>query len=154
MKFGITSNPIDRDGMRTELLDDSCGACAVFEGWIRNHNEGREVLRLEYEIYRPIACSEGRLILEEAKEKFAVQDAACVHREGLLEIGDAAVVVAVVSAHRDEAFQACRYIIDEVKARLPIWKKEHYAEGDSHWVNCKRCSAATHAAEFTKTAHD
>ena len=112
----------------------------MFEGWIRNHNEGRAVLRLEYEIYRPIAAREGRVILQEAKEKFAIGDAQCVHREGLLELSDTAVLVAAVAPHRDEAFQACRYIIDEVKHRLPIWKKEHYADGEAHWVNCKRCS--------------
>ncbi len=67
-----------------------------------------------------------------------------MHRDGLLELGEAAVVVAVSSAHRDEAFRACRYIIDEVKQRLPIWKKEHYADGEANWVNCQRCAA--HAA--------
>ena len=67
-------------------------------------------------------------------------DAACVHREGLLELGETAVVAAAVAAHRDEAFLACRYIIDEVKHRLPIWKKEHYANGDAQWVNCQLCS--------------
>ena len=71
---------------------------------------------------------------------FRFCEARCVHRTGLLEIGDLAVWVGVASAHRDEAFKACRYIIDELKVRLPIWKKEHYVDGDSGWVNCERCA--------------
>lgn len=140
MKFAISRQAIDRQALREELLNPHCGACVLFEGWIRDHNEGRAVVRLEYEVYRPLAEKEGRIILAEAQEKFGIDDAACVHREGLLELRDTAVVVAAVSAHRDEAFRACRYIIDEVKQRLPIWKKEHYADGHAHWVNCQRCA--------------
>ncbi len=77
--------------------------------------------------------------------KYPILLADCVHREGLLELGECAVWVGVTSAHRDEAFAACHYIIDEVKIRLPIWKKEFYVSGDSGWVNCERCAAHSHA---------
>jgi molybdopterin synthase catalytic subunit len=125
------------------LADDSCGACVALHGWIRNHNEGREVERLEYEVYRPLACKEGAKILAEAARKFNIEHAACVHRQGLLEISEPAVLVGVSAAHRAAAFDACRYIIDEVKKRLPIWKKEHYADGSREWVNCRHCGHAT-----------
>lgn len=137
MSFDITDQPIDREHLRARLEDPACGALVEFEGRIRNRNEGREVLRLEYEVYRPLAQAEGQRILDEALARFDIAQAACVHREGLLELGEAAVIVLVGAAHRDAAFAACRYIIDEVKRRLPIWKKEHYADGKSHWVNCQ-----------------
>ena len=129
------------DRLRAGLLDNAAGGYATFEGWIRNHNEGQDVLRLEYEAYAPLAITEGERVIEEALAKFPVLHAHCVHRSGLLEIGDCAVWVGVSAAHRDAAFDACRYIIDEVKIRLPIWKKEHYVNGDSGWVNCERCAA-------------
>lgn len=146
MKFGISDVPIDQAALRRELQDPACGALVLFEGWIRNHNEGREVVMLEYEVYRPLAVSEGEQILAEAVQRFAIEDAACVHREGLLELGEVAVLAAAVSAHREQAFQACRYIIDEVKQRLPIWKKEHYADGQAHWVRCSHGAGAEHGA--------
>ena len=139
----ITRSAIHPDELRDRLADPAAGACASFEGWIRNENEGHRVLRLEYEVYEPLAVSEGEKIIAEARARFPFLHASCVHRAGLLEIGECAVWVGVSSAHRDEAFLACRYIIDEVKVRLPIWKKEHYADGHSGWVNCERC--ATHA---------
>lgn len=144
MKFRISDVPIDHQGLRHELQDPACGALVLFEGWIRNHNEGREVVMLEYEVYRPLAVSEGERILAEAAQRFGIEDAACVHREGLLELGEVAVLAAAVAAHREQAFQACRYIIDEVKQRLPIWKKEHYADGQTHWVRCSH--GARHGA--------
>ena len=137
MSFLVTHDPIDVAQMRARLANVACGACVVFEGWIRNHNEGKAVLRLEYEVYRPMALKEGKRILAESLERFDIEDAACTHREGMLRLGDTAVVVVAAAAHRDAAFQACRYIINEVKKRLPIWKKEHYANGEARWVNCQ-----------------
>ena len=136
---------IDPAALVRELTDAAAGAYVGFEGWIRNHNEGEDVLRLEYEVYEPLAVKEGEKIIAEAMARFPILHAECVHREGLLEIGECAVWVGVTSAHRDEAFAACRYIIDEVKVRLPIWKKEYYADGNSGWVNCERCAAHAHA---------
>jgi molybdopterin synthase catalytic subunit len=123
------------------LGDAAAGAYCSFEGWVRNHNEGRRVLRLEYEVYVPVALAEGRRILDEARSRFPVLHAHCVHRSGVLQIGDCAVWVGVSAAHRDAAFEAARFVIDAVKVRLPIWKKEFYADGDSGWVNCERCAA-------------
>jgi len=138
--FSIVDTAIEPDDLRRHLDDSSCGGYASFEGWVRNHSEGHEVHRLEYEVYESLAVTEGTRILHEAVARFDVSNTACVHRTGALEIGDLAVWVGVSSSHRDEAFLACRYIIDEVKTRLPIWKKEHYVSGDSGWVNCERCS--------------
>jgi molybdopterin synthase catalytic subunit len=140
----ISSEVIRPDELRDQLTDPRAGAYAAFEGWIRNENEGQQVLRLEYESYEPLALTEGARVLGEAAEKFPILEAMCVHRVGMLEIGECAVWVGVSAAHRDEAFAACRYIIDEVKVRLPIWKKEHYADGHSGWVNCERCAAHAH----------
>lgn len=142
----ITSEAIDPDALRRQLTDPGAGAYCAFEGWVRNRNEGREVRRLEYEAYEPLAVTEGENILREAAEQFPYLEARCVHRVGLLEIGECAVWVGVSSPHRDEAFRACRFIIDALKVRLPIWKKEHYVDGDSGWVNCERCAAHDHSA--------
>jgi len=140
----ITADKIEPDKLRDELLDRSAGAYVGFEGWIRDHNDGQDVLRLEYEVYEPVAIKEGEKVIAEARSKFPLMHVECVHRSGLLEIGECAVWVGVTSAHRDEAFAACRYIIDQVKVRLPIWKKEYYAEGHSGWVNCERCAKHGH----------
>jgi len=145
MKFSVSDQAIDLNAAKHAVTDRHCGALVVFEGWIRNHNEGQEVERLEYEVYRPLAEKEGAKIIDEALAKFSVSHAMCIHREGLLELGDCAVIVCVSAAHRDAAFDACRYIIDQTKTRLPIWKKEHYVTGISEWVNCENCAAAGHA---------
>jgi molybdopterin synthase catalytic subunit len=136
----ISDQTIEVDALRQRLANPGSGGVCIFEGWVRNSNEGRDVLRLEYEVYEPLAVSEGEKVIAEAIQHFPFLEASCVHRSGLLEIGDCAVWVGVSAAHRDEAFKACRYIIDEIKTRLPIWKKEHYVDGDSGWVNCERCA--------------
>lgn len=136
----VSSKPIDPDALRKQLFDPGAGAYCSFEGWVRNRNDGHDVLRLEYEAYDPLVVSEGQAIIAEAAAKHPHLIAHFVHRTGLLEIGDCAVWVGVASPHRDEAFLACRFIIDELKVRLPIWKKEYYVNGDSGWVNCERCS--------------
>lgn len=136
MSFRITVKPIDAATLKREIEKPESGACLIFEGWVRNHNEGKAVDRLEYSSYETLANKEGQRILEEAKEKFAINSAICEHRVGLLEIGEMAVWVGVSSGHRGSCFDACRYIIDEVKGRVPIWKKEHYVEGTSDWINC------------------
>ena len=118
---------------------------------MRDHNEGRQVRRLEYEAFAALAVREGERIVAEAVEKYGVRRAACVHRIGDLALGEMAVWVGVSAPHRSEAFAACRYIIDEVKHRVPIWKKEHYVDGDSGWVNCEALRAAGGTRTRTRT---
>lgn len=142
--FRFSHAPIDTRPLQALLADPACGGYTAFEGWVRNHNEGAHVLRLEYEAFEPLAIREGERIIAEAMLRFGVEHARCVHRIGDLAIGELAVWVGVSARHRDEAFRACRYIIDEVKHRVPIWKKEHYENGDSGWVNCERCAAPAH----------
>jgi molybdopterin synthase catalytic subunit len=140
MSFQIQAAPIDPLDIRVRVLDPAAGGFCSFEGWVRNHHQGRRVLHLEYEAYQTLAEKEGERILAEATEKFDLLHAACTHRTGRIEIGGLAVVVCVSSGHRDAAFEACRYIIDEVKARVPIWKKEFFADGESGWVRCDHCA--------------
>jgi sulfur-carrier protein adenylyltransferase/sulfurtransferase len=140
--FLFSADPLDLADLRSTVEDPTCGGYVSFEGWVRDHNDGRSVARLEYEAFELLAVKEGQRIIAEAIERFGVTQARCVHRVGVLELGHVAVWVGVSSPHRGEAFAACRYIIDEVKHRVPIWKKEYYVDGDSGWVNCERCAAA------------
>jgi molybdopterin synthase catalytic subunit len=133
-RFRLVDTRIDAASERIALDDAAAGACVEFEGWVRNHNDGREVRRLDYQAYAPLAGREGEVILAEALARFEVRDARCVHRIGSLAVGDLAVWVAVSADHRDAAFAACRWIIDEIKRRVPIWKNEHYADGESGWL--------------------
>ncbi|HEY6823311.1 MAG TPA: molybdenum cofactor biosynthesis protein MoaE [Steroidobacteraceae bacterium] len=145
--FRFMRTPITTEELRVALADPACGGYATFEGWVRDRNEGQRVRTLEYEAFEALGVGEGERIIAEARERFGVAHAACVHRIGVLAVGELAVWVGVSAAHRDEAFRACRYIIDEVKHRLPIWKKEHYLNGDSGWVNCERCATAPKHAD-------
>ncbi len=152
-RFDFTTSPIDVARARAALADPASGGYAAFEGWVRDLNDGQRVEHLEYEAFEALGRIEGERILAEARAKFGVTRVACVHRLGDLGIGELAVWVGVSAPHRDEAFRACRYIIDEVKHRLPIWKKEHYVDGDSGWVNCERCAAAPRADDLAPTHH-
>jgi molybdopterin synthase catalytic subunit len=136
LSFRLTAAPIDPSVQMEALRDVRTGACVTFEGRVRDQNGGRAVRALEYEAYGPLAESEGDRILAEALGRFQVTQAVCAHRTGSLALGDIAVWVAVTAGHRAAAFDACRFIIDEVKARVPIWKKEHYSDGSSEWINC------------------
>jgi molybdopterin synthase catalytic subunit len=150
MRFRFTEAAIDTRAARQELQNLAAGGYVSFEGWVRDHNEGQEVTRLEYEAFEELAVKEGERIVEEALRRFPVVQALCIHRVGALALGEMAVWVGVSSEHRGEAFDACRFVIDEVKHRVPIWKKEHYRSGDSDWVNCERCAAPaqhTHPAQ-------
>ena len=133
--FTLSQAPIDSASLARKLADARAGACVTFEGWVRDHNDGQAVRRLDYQAYAPLAQSEGERIVCDAVQRFGLIAAECVHRVGALAIGDLAVWVGASSAHRDAAFAACRFIIDEVKQRVPIWKNEHYASGESGWLH-------------------
>ncbi len=133
--FHLSDAPLDIVPLRVQVLDPRAGGYASFEGWVRDHHAGRAVGGLDYEAYTVLAEREGERIITEAKARFDVIEACCVHRVGTLAIGDLAVWVGVSAAHRGAAFDACRYIIDETKRRVPIWKREHYREGDADWLH-------------------
>ena len=137
--FRLQQEAIDCARLNRELSHEAAGALVSFEGRIRNTNEGRSVDFLEYEAYPGLAEREMARIIEEAGQRFPMLGLACVHRTGRLGIGDVAVWVGALSGHRGEAFEACQFVIDELKFRVPIWKKEHYSDGDAEWVNCARC---------------
>jgi molybdopterin/thiamine biosynthesis adenylyltransferase/molybdopterin synthase catalytic subunit/rhodanese-related sulfurtransferase len=128
--FKISPEPI----AIPELNHDGAGGFVSFEGKVRNANEGKEVLRLEYDAFIPLAEAEGQRILDEATDRFGLLSAAAIHRIGTLEIGDSAVWIGVAAKHRTPAFEACAYVIDQLKRRVPIWKKEHYSSGASEWL--------------------
>ena len=134
-RFRLSASAIEVAPLRAALLAHGAGAYASFEGWVRDHNEGRAVAGLAYEAYAALAEAEGERVLDEARAKFAIVEVACVHRVGELALGELAVWVGVSAAHRDAAFAACRYVIDEVKSRVPIWKRERYAEGEAQWLH-------------------
>ena len=132
--FHLSRKPIDPDALRRGLTATDTGAVVSFEGRVRRRNHGRYVQSLEYEAFDELAEKEGAQIMAETHERFALLSAVCVHRVGLLQVGELAVWAAVTAEHRTEAFAACRYIIDEVKTRVPIWKKEHYGSGPTEWI--------------------
>jgi molybdopterin synthase catalytic subunit len=117
------------------------GAVCVFLGTVRDHNEGRAVVKLEYEAYSAMALVEMKRIVEELEREIAGVRLAVFHRTGALSVGDVAVVCAASASHRAEAYEACRALIDRVKARVPIWKREHGPEG-AYWVGWEdaRCN--------------
>lgn len=131
--FALAYQPLDVNELTGKLgpgLD--AGALVCFEGRVRNHHKGRAVSGLDYEAHESLALEEGERIVAEAHRRFGVS-AACVHRLGSLDLGEIAVWVGAAGGHRQEAFSACRWIIDEIKSRVPIWKREHYVEGEASW---------------------
>jgi molybdopterin synthase catalytic subunit len=133
MKYLVT-DPIDPSVLLALVQSPERGGVACFLGTVRNHHRGREVVRLEYSAYGPMAEAECRRIVAEAESGWDVA-VALRHRVGQLVIGDTAVAIAAASAPRDEAFVACRYVIEEVKRRVPIWKREVFADGTVEWVD-------------------
>jgi molybdopterin synthase catalytic subunit len=127
MSARLVREPIDVAALQATGSGD--GALCLFVGVVRDHNEGRRVLRLEYEAYEEMALPLMERIAADCRERWRISDVRIVHRLGPLAIGEASVAVAVASPHRREAFEACRYAIDTLKATVPIWKKEFYADG-------------------------
>ena len=136
MSFRLSSTPLEKINLKVGFSSPETGALSCFEGLVRNHNHGQKVLALEYQAHQRLCDKEAQKILKEALKKFDVIQMKCVHRIGKLKVGEMAVWVGVSASHRDDAFKACRYLIDEIKKRLPIWKKEYYLNSDSGWVNC------------------
>lgn len=130
----LTNDPLDPAALSRVVATPDRGGVVVFEGRVRNHHGSREVVRLEYSAYPAMAEDEAARVLAEAAERWPVVVAAG-HRVGVLEVGAIAVVVAAAGAHREEAFDACRWTIAEIKRRVPVWKREHYADGTSDWVD-------------------
>ena len=139
--YHVTEQSIDTDALLAAVGDPGAGGTTLFVGTTRNENEGRVVERLEYEAYEAMAVEEMRRIGEEIARRWRVVAVAMVHRVGVVPVGQVSVAVAVSAAHREEAFAACRYGIDTLKATVPIWKKEFY-QGGEHWVG----PCQTHAA--------
>lgn len=133
--FSISDQPIETAVIKQHMLEKQAGACVTFEGWVRNHNDGKSVQRLQYDVFATLAEREGKRIVEEVLARYDVHDAICIHRTGMLEIGDIAIFCIVTSSHRKAAFDACQEIVDQVKARVPIWKKEWYTDGVSEWID-------------------
>jgi molybdopterin synthase catalytic subunit len=133
--FRLSAERLDVTGLRQALARCDAGAIVDFEGHVRAQNAGRRVNQLEYEGAADLASTTFVEIEAEARNRFEILDIHCVHRTGLLDVGDIAVWIGVAAAHRDAAFDACRYTIDELKQRLPIWKKEHYVDGESTWLS-------------------
>jgi molybdopterin synthase catalytic subunit len=124
------------------------GAVVLFSGEVRNDNKGREVTHLEFEAYVPMAEKMIGRILEEARSRFGLNLAVCIHRLGTVEINECAVVVVTGGGHRKEAYAANRYIIDRVKGEVPIWKNEFYADGTSEWGHNRESLSNTGSSEY------
>jgi len=129
----IVKKKIDVEEVVKSVTASEVGAVDVFIGTTRNHSDGRKVKFLEYEAYEPMAVKMLERIVDEAKNRWELVGTAIVHRVGKVNIGDASVVIAVSSAHRREAFQACRFLIDRLKQVVPIWKREFFEDGTVEW---------------------
>jgi molybdopterin synthase catalytic subunit len=128
------AEPLSVDEVHSAVADPAAGAIALFVGTVRDHDHGRAVAELSYSAH-PSGAEQLRLVAEKVAARFPVRALAAVHRTGDLDIGDLAVVVAAAADHRDEAFKACRALIEDLKATVPVWKKQLFAEGGSEWVN-------------------
>ena len=126
--------PIDAAALLRQAVSPADGAALLFLGVVREENEGRAVSRLEYSAYAPMAEREMLRIADEARARFGTGALHLVHRVGTLEVGEASVAVAVAAPHRGEVYEASRYAIEELKKRVPVWKREGYVEGDTAWV--------------------
>ncbi len=134
--MSITTDPILLEKFFSNTANSRCGAVASFVGFVRNHDEGQEVRRLYYECYLPMAVKMIADLIHRAKSQWAVEDIRVLHRVGMIEVGEAAVAIVVSSAHRQEAFSACRFVIEGIKREVPIWKKQFFNDDSSEWGVC------------------
>jgi molybdopterin synthase catalytic subunit len=129
----ITFEPLDVGAIARRTVPENCGATVTLDGYVRRLTKGRETLYLEYEGYEPMAVREMEKLIGQAKNQFEIENVGIVHRLGKLEIGETSVVIAVAAPHRRAAFEACEWLIKELKRTVPIWKKEVYADGET-WI--------------------
>jgi molybdopterin synthase catalytic subunit/molybdopterin converting factor small subunit len=127
--ISLVREPIDTAAIERAIKADADGAVCIFDGIVRNHTRGRATLHLDYEAYEDMALKQMRLLRSEAIEHYGVRDVAIVHRLGRLVVGDTSIFIAVASAHRGAAFEACRFVIDTLKKTVPIWKREQFVDG-------------------------
>ena len=132
-KVALSETPLSIDEQYEFLRDDSVGGICLFIGTIRNKNLDKQVERLEMEAYPPMAVKQIERLCDQAEQQWKINKAVVVHRTGKLAIGDIAVIIGVASVHRPEAFAACKWLIDELKKEVPIWKNEFYEDGSS-WL--------------------
>ena len=130
----ITTEKLDLNECYNFVTDDSCGGIAAFIGTVRNDTKGKEVTQLDFSSYKPMALKEMQKIADLALEKFDIKKIAIHHAEGILQIGDIPVIITASAKHRKAAFKACEFAIDTLKETVPIWKKEHFSDGEV-WVN-------------------
>lgn len=135
---GITSEPIEPGDVLSRVGAEEDGAVILFLGIVRDHNDGRPVSGIEYRAYREMAEDVLDEIAGEVTERWSTDRVAVVHRVGTLEVGEASVAIAVSTPHRAEAYEASRYVIEAIKERLPVWKREHYVDGERRWVPGRR----------------
>ena len=138
MRAALVEHPLNIASLTDEVSSPACGATSVFLGTVRNINEGREVTGIEYTSYSAMAIAELGRIVKEAAERFSTERIVVEHRIGALTLGDASVAIAVAHERRAPAMDASRYIIEQIKKRVPIWKREHYADGTREWVDPTR----------------
>jgi molybdopterin synthase catalytic subunit len=131
----LTEQPIDTEELLQQVRTPAAGAVVLFLGTVREFTQGEQTIALDYEGFAPMALAEMERIEAEAREKWELKELSVVHRLGHLELGEASVAVAVSSAHRAAAFEAGQFVIDELKVRVPIWKKENWADGRTEWVH-------------------
>jgi len=132
MRFLICAEQLPVAVLTQQLQNPDCGAFVCFEGWVRNEFQGKPVVKLEYSAYVKLALIQGERICRKTEQLFGVRVRAA-HRTGSLQVGELAVWIGVAAGHRDAAFTACRALIDEIKASVPIWKREHYLETPAQW---------------------
>ena len=131
----LTSEPIDVATLIRDVTADDRGAVSLFLGTVRNSNEGRDVNGIDYSAYDAMAVAEMNRIVDEATQRFEGVTILLTHRTGTLRVGDVSVAIACAHAHRSPALDANRYVIEQLKRRVPIWKREHYLDGTSEWVD-------------------
>lgn len=146
----LRAEPLDLESLLEETADPGCGALVVFAGTVRNENRGRPVERLSYEAHGELAEKTLARLEDEVVERFDVRECRLQHRTGTLAVGEPSVLVVVRAPHRAQAFEAGRWAIDELKERVPLWKEEHYADGESEYLEgtpLRRESRADPAAD-------